>query len=241
MPSADFVFYNLRVGRSRAQIAKELNALARVNKPLTKRPALIGVCEAVGYSLPNIDGYRTKRDRSRPSRANIAAYVREDLDAGILWWIDLKFWWPRPNGPGNHAPRSWLVTRVGRIQVIVGHQPPLNARNAAQGQMEGINALARRMRPGKTPNRPRLALADWNRRKGESHGPSALAGLIGGYVVGGKIDAVVWRGGEGSKCGRGRYRRTAGLTLLKSDHKHALTVRVTAPANWWKPRTPKNT
>lgn len=231
MSPSRLTFYNLQVGRDRDQVARELRAL------LTDRPVLLGVCEATGYLLPRFRGYTLLRDTSRPSRANVAAWVREDLYRHHRWH-DLTETWTRTEHPGTHEPRSWLEVSTGRgavgMQTLVGHQPPKGTDNTQAAQAEGIALLERRMTPWRNPGwtgnsslarlRTRLVLMDANRRTGEpGPGPDTLAAAIGGRVVGQGIDCAVVRNGN---PGAARYVRAAAGVTLGSDHERAFTFLV---------------
>jgi hypothetical protein len=229
-------FYNLDNGRDPAQVNKEIRALCNMDAPPEKRPGLVGLCEAKGYSLPALDGFHLVRDQSTAPRANVAAYVQEPYWAGFTKWLDLEFTWPRTSNPGTHEPRSFPVFQMGDIQVIVVHQPPQNCQNSQDGQAEGIDALTDTMKPGPDANdyqtdRPRLALGDFNRRKSEGGpGPSKLAGNIGGNVWGGKIDCLVKRG-HGSIADVEYPAKIHGVAL-KSDHGHCYRTQLTC--GYWR-------
>lgn len=233
--SALVVFYNLDNNRDPAQVAKEIRGI------LDTGPALLGLCEAVGYDLPNRDGYHKVRDRSTKSRANVAAYVRTSMFGGGVKWHDLTETWSRTNAgaSGKHEARSFPTFKLGTMQAIVHHQPPQQCDNAQAAQQEGIDALAKVMKPGQDANdhqrhRPRVVVADFNRRKGESGpGPTPLANQISGRVVGGKIDAAVCRGDYAA--GSVSYPSKMGGVAFKSDHGHALRFTLTADADYWNP------
>lgn len=158
-----FRFYNLAPvgerGRNDAELVRrELRALANLN-PRTgrrlrglRRPKVIGVCEAVGRDLPRLLGYRLIRDRSRPSRGNLALYVVWWLPVTSVRWVDLELDWWRPKSPNaKHPGRSILVVRlVGFWTVIVGHAPQAPAarfpshvnRTLAAARLEWTRAMA---------------------------------------------------------------------------------------------------
>ena len=227
------LYYNLGPAGDRPFPAwaarREIRAL------LHDRPAVLGLSEAVGWPLPQIDGYRLIRNLGRPGRANIAAYVRADLKAPRwrMRWHDLRQTWSRTQHPGTHPPRSWLEMQVEGVQVIVGHQPPKFTDNVIASQQEGINLLRTRMGPWTRPTwkwvvgkkrelaRPRVVLADFNRRAHEEGpGPTPLAERIGGEVVGARIDCAVVRNGKAAQvCYIGQ---PAGVRLM-SDHPEALS------------------
>ncbi len=230
------IFYNLDNSRDDAQVARELRAFA------TARPAIIGICEAIGNTLPELHGYRLVRDRSTRSRQNIAAYVRKDLPVTHIEWIDLKKTWPRTNGKGGtHEARSYLKMRIGYMSVIVAHQPqrPLGSdelrRRLVAARTEGIERLSSEMTPAKTSPialaRPRLLMSDFNGRIGEQQGPHIVAKKIKGVVTGGeRIDNVISRGAV--KVHRYKtFSRIDGVEL-KSDHKHAVSFEITLRSAW---------
>jgi hypothetical protein len=178
---------------------------------LVSGPHGLGLCEAIGYDLPKVDGYTLHRDRSTESRANIAAYTRSDTLVINAQWHDLKETWTRTKHPGTHPPRSWFEVRLDGIQLLVGHQPPKGTDNTHDAQLEGIDLCTRRMAPwlrddwpDKTPEEkadakdcPRVALADWNRGPHESGpGPEMLCDRIDGWTAGGHIDLAVMRGND---------------------------------------------
>jgi hypothetical protein len=173
-------FYNCRVGRGSRTLAREIEAL------LTEQPAILGLCETTGYQLPKIAGYKLIRDRSNPSRANVAAYVRKDLPVSGVRWIDLNQTWGRTQATGQHEARSYLLFFAARIRVIVLHQPPRWTDNELPAQWEGIKSLAkaidprrfarlRKPRVRKSGRRPRVAIGDFNRRAFESGSLTAWA------------------------------------------------------------------
>jgi hypothetical protein len=223
-------FYNLQVARDRAQVVREVRALIRAT-----RPVVLGLCEATGYQLPHLAGYTLARDRSTPSRANVAASVRDDAYRHHRWH-DLDQTWTRTEHPGTHEPRSWLEISGGprSLQVLVGHQPPKGTDNTLEAQREGLALLERRMTPWRNPGwvgnsslarlRPRVVLMDANRRTGEpGPGPDTLAAAVGGQVVGRGIDCAVIRHGN---PGAARYVRAAAGVTLGSDHERAFTFLV---------------
>lgn len=230
-------FYNLRVGRSVVQVRQELNAI------LDTKPAFLGMCEAVGYSLPRIDGYRLIRDRSTPSRANIAAYVKRGGLSHVHWY-DMDEKWPRTEHPGMHEPRSWLEFRYHGIQVLVGHQPPKFTKNTIPAQKEGIDFLTDRMAPwthkewkrrteaskARSKARPRVVIMDANRGpREEGPGPKKLAQNIDGKIVGTRIDLGVYREARVANVG---YPTHAGREPLLTDHKHGFSFDLIVPDRW---------
>jgi hypothetical protein len=210
-----YLFYNLGPGRSSIRISQELRGMASM------RPRVIGLVEAIGYPLPDLPDYRRVRDTTRPSRANVAAYVRRDLTVKSVKWHDLSQTWPRTEMPGTHPPRSILELRVNGSQVIVYHAPPQTKHpDSFKGQQEGIAALTRLMAPGVgawSKKRPRVALMDANRRPGEpGPGPDKLAAAIDGTTRGTRIDCAVTRK---QPVDRVLYRRHVPGAELGSDHK----------------------
>lgn len=233
-------FYNLRVGRPQQQVAKEVRALLRYN------PAVLGLCEAVGYDLPGVEGYRLTRDRSTTSRANVAVYVALAL-AGKETWHDCQETWSRTEHPGTHEPRSWIEVRVGQCQFLVGHQPPKGTDNTQAAQQEGIDLCDTRMAPWhrddwseRTDEEkahakacPRVALADWNRgAKEPGPGPMALTKQVQGWTAGHYIDLAVGRGKEVSLRSV-EYQGACAGVAMKSDHQWgALVVKMDVAERW---------
>lgn len=234
-----FRFYNLESWRGR-DVVPEIRAL------LEDRPLLLGLCECLGNRLPEVPGYRLIRDGSRKSRANIAAYVRDDVPLEGIEWIDLSGTWPRTQGPGVHEARSYLLLTLGRMHVVVWHQPPKNARNAWTLQLEGINRVVARLAPWRrrpwrkarsrvrvllSKLRPRLVIGDANRRKGENGpGPDMLATQLGGETYGPWIDCLV-AGGQVEVLRENKRGRVDGQPL-DSDHRGAVEYVVKVP-RWW--------
>jgi hypothetical protein len=214
-------FYNVRVGRDQGQVAKELRAL------LDSGPHILGLCEATGYDLPDVDGYAKVRDRSTKSRANVAAYVKKG-QKGDHWWHDCRETWGRTQKPGEHEARSWIEVTVGTCQFLIGHQPPKGTDNVHDSQDEGIDLCADQMQPWKRDGwegdkenakaKPRIALCDWNRQEHEDGpGPKALRERIDGKSAMDHIDGAVFRGGDVSLAWFDYKNKVAGVTL-KTDH-----------------------
>ena len=232
------LFYNLDNNRDTAQVNKEIKALLDLDSPLKERPAVVGFCEAF-YSLNSYKGFTKVRNTKNKSRKNIAAYVREDLFGGDVKWHDLKETWSRtnPGATGQHEPRSYVSFLLGQMQFIVLHQPPKQVDNAKAAQKEGIDLLVSLMKPkedasDKQRSRPRIALGDYNKRKGEpSPGPDDLAERISGANVANKIDTAVRRG-DGSIKNESYPEKIGGVTL-KSDHGHAFRFDLSVPEKWW--------
>lgn len=222
-----FVLYNLRVGRSKERVVREILAI------LTSHvPAILILVEAIGYGdLPDYPGYERIQDRSRPSRANVVIYARTGL---VKWfrWHDMTKGWPRTEHPGTHEPRSWLELRLVGIlgaQVLAGHNPP-KGEGMEDARWESINAVTLLMAPWKRKGwrnrakvwrhaarlRPRAAFADWNNHPGESGpGQHLLSLRINGEVHGATIDAAVTRRADAEDPDTFK---TAGKTALKTDH-----------------------
>ena len=219
-------FYNLKVGRPIADVARELRAILA-----SQRPAVLGMCEANGYDLPRIAGYTLVRDRSSMSRANLAAYVRSDLEHRARY-VDLRRKWWRTKHPGLHPARSILIIRIGWFRVLVVHQAPKRARGSLEAQLEGITALVRIMRRWVRTNRPQVAMGDFNRRADEDGpGPSTLRFALretGRYAVvaSSRIDTAVIAG-EATFVGCEHFDHVGGFKL-GSDHE-AMRLTVTAP------------
>ena len=227
-------FYNLDNNRPNDQMAKEVRAL------LEWRPAVLGVCEANGYDLPGVEDYRLIRDTSKPGRANLAAWVKTNLEVSDVKWLDCEETWTKtnPGATGQHWPRSILELRAGRLKVWVAHQPPKGTDNVKASQQEGIDKLTARMAPwtrddweGKSEEekqdqkrQARVILWDANRGPNEDGpGPKQLCNRMDGWSCGSKIDLASWRGGEVEAARDPAYPSSAAGVQLKSDHGHAFT------------------
>lgn len=234
------ILYNLDNNRPHDQMAKEVRGLLE-----GPNPHILAVCEAKGYDLPGVGGWRqVDRDTSRPGRANVAAYLRNDveLDQSKTKWWDLEEQWTRPNDPPHqHWPRSILEFAPEGILVWVHHQPPKGTDNTKAAQQEGIDQLTQRMAPwlrndweDRTPedqqralNKPRVVLWDANRKPGESGpGPDMLARDIDGWNCGHKIDLGTWRGHHVAGVKSPEYIASANGVQLKSDHGTAFKFRL---------------
>lgn len=236
-----FRFYNLDNYRGR-ETGPEIRAL------LEDRPLLLGLCEVHGNRLPDVKGYRIVRDRSNRSRANIVTYVRDDVPLEGIDWLDLVGTWPRtnPGAVGVHEARSYLVLTLGRMPVIIWHQPPKNARDAWTLQWEGVNAVVRLVAPWRRESwnrkrdvvrrrlaklRPWMVLGDGNRRTGETGpGPDSVASIADGAVYGPWVDQLT-AGGQLEVTGMRKLPRVDGEPL-DSDHKGAISYMVEIPT-WW--------
>lgn len=234
-------FYNIRVGRNGGVVAKEIRALL-------DDPDLIalGLVEAVGYLLPHVPGWHLIRDRSTPGRANVAAYTR--IKPTHIQWHDHKFTWKRTKHPGQHPPRSTLEFRLGRLQMLVCHQPPSPHINE-QAQAEGIRILTREMAPWTRDEkvwerlsrnirfvskaRPRVVVGDFNRApRGPGPSPLRLAENINGIVLGWHIDCAVVRK---VTWGQVRYFTKVNGVELGTDHPHGAFEFFIGYAERWKP------
>lgn len=207
MTRACFRFYNVRVGRSPKVVGRELRAICLAHP----RPLVVGLCETVGYELPDIPGYKLLRDRSTRSRANIAAYVDARHEISEVRWLDQEETWGRTQHAGEHEARVTLQFLVDDTQVLVGHQAPRGTDNTVAAQTEGINTMIKAMAPwtrrgfqdrlalwrAKAKDRPRLVMMDVNRPH-DVPGPGAwtLARAIGGKIFGQRILCMVARNVE---------------------------------------------
>ena len=213
------VFWNVDNNRSAAAYEAGIKRLTRKRGIRRRRPAILGLCETTNADLPALKNYRRIRDRKPDGRGNLTMYVRRNLPVTDIEWVDLDFTWPNTQRPGTHWPRSILAVTIGSLRTAIWHAPPNNAKNAPAGQREGIRELRRL--------RPHLVLGDWNRRKGDSHGPSTLAQrLPNGRVRGHRIDAAVIAFNTGG-CNV-KYPKMSG------DHGHAFEMTFRAPARLWK-------
>lgn len=218
-------FYNVDNSRDPGQVAKEIRAL------LDGGPAVLGLCET-NVDLPDVDGYRMIRDRSRAGRENVTAYVDGELDVSDVRWHDLSQTWSNTQRPGTHWPRSILEFRAGRLRVFVAHAPPKGTDNVERSQGEHVDKLAHRLTPWKYEGwsgdeqaakaSARVVLWDANRKPGEGdNGPDTLARKSGTYNAGAKIDLATYRGGDVKSCGNVSYFSSVAGVELKSDHGHA--------------------
>lgn len=211
------------------------------------RPRVAGVVEVIGDHLQPVPGYQLVRDTSRRSRANIAAYVREDCELRRSWWIDHETTWTRTSHTGTHEPRSTLVLGVGAAQVLVAHQVPLGTDNSHKGQLEIVHALELVMAPWRRPRlrdtAPELSLADMRARPRallwDDNAPGLL-GLgsdylgprIGAQRHGEHLDNLLERNVPAHPGGE--YVKHAGGVELATDHPWgALVVHVLKGAIRW--------
>lgn len=232
-------FYNLESWRRR-------DTLPEIRALLEDRPLVLGLCECLGNRLPDVHGYRIVDDRTNRSRANVAAYVRDDVPLERIEWLDLEGTWPRTEGPGIHEARSFLLLTLGRARLVIWHQAPKGAANSWTLQLEGLNRVVRVLAPwrrkawrkaaGRTrvalaKLRPRLVIGDGNRRKGESGpGPDMLAAQLDGTVHGPWVDALT-TGGQVTVTDSRKLPRVDGQPL-DSDHLGAVSYTVRVPT-WW--------
>jgi hypothetical protein len=221
-------FYNLDNNRPTDQTDREIRAL------LDPRPAILGLCETTGADLPGVEDYRLIRDRSKPGRDNLAAYVKTNLEVdGVEWW-DLEQTWGKtnPGASGQHWPRSILEFRAGRLKVSIAHAPPKGTDNVERSQGEHVDKLAARMCPWKGDNftgdeddaraQARVILWDANRKPGEGdNGPDTLTRECGATNAGAKIDLATYRGGEVEGHRQVAYFSSVAGVALQSDHGHA--------------------
>lgn len=210
------------------QVGHELRAMA------TAKPAVIGVVEALGNHLPELPGYTLIRDTSTPSRANIAAYVRDDLDPTHIQWHDLKVGWARTKYPGNHEPRSILTFRIGgRFRVIVAHHPPAGAGKRARAEHFArlVTLLNRNLLW------PVALLWDAN------GAARTLAAVTGCRVIGRRVDCILARGAfrfrfkylaEFDDPRGPRYKKVRFL----GDHGDVLSAALKVPLRWITPQQP---
>ena len=76
------------------------------------------------------------RDRSKPGRENVTAYVHDGLEVSDVQWHDLDVTWSNTQRPGTHWPRSILEFRAGPLRVFVAHAPPKGTDNVTASQKE---------------------------------------------------------------------------------------------------------
>lgn len=166
MERVQFAFYNLAPAgdpnRGPAFVTRESEAIVnnRPRNPLRRRPKVYGVVEAIGRRLPELKRYHLIRDTSRPSRANVALYVRKGLKFGSVRWIDHEIPWPRVLHSGQHEPRSTLVVTVEGWTIVVAHAPQVGAAmKAARDEWLTIEA---RLLAAANHDWPVLLLSDSN-------------------------------------------------------------------------------
>lgn len=209
------------------------------------RGGVLVLVETIGYGdLPEVHGMALHRDRTGgpyggESRANVSVYVHHSLPWRWMRWEDHRCPWPRTEHPGTHPSRSTQVHRIGRVDLRLGHAPPLGHGTSA-ARAEWYDATGDHMAPWTTPGwaakaavwrqaarlRPRATVADFN--PGSDRSPVSLAARVGGAVVG-KLgpDRAVIRGCYATEV---RYRRTVAGLELPTDHEHgALTFCLRIP------------
>jgi hypothetical protein len=222
-------FYNLDNNRNDKQVETEIRAL------LEEEPLVLGMCETIGNTLPLVSGYWRIQDKTNKSRANIGAYIRKGVPVGEPRWAQHTETWGRTQAKGIHEARATLYIDVDGVQTVIGHVPPKVA--GIKAQQEAINIFVRIMAPWKLPKRvglvrrirrrrkPRLCIADFNRRRDEpGPGPSQLATRIKGWVLSNRIDTAVFRRLRASNP---RYIHQVNGVKLLSDHHHALQFSIT--------------
>lgn len=216
-------------GRDPVQIDREMQEAARLQY------AIIGAIETIGSGTPpNLKGYRKFSDRSTDSRKNVTAWVRADLDAEIVGWIDHDKTFPRKEGKGPHPARSTMILRVGDALVLVGHAPP-NWPGAGPAREEWVNDIADRVAPWRKDDwldrdpvnrrrvkrRPVLILVDHNGLGRD------LARAIGGRLTGSSVDALISRK---VRIRFVRRVRNIGTVPFQGDHGHVTIVGIEVPA-----------
>lgn len=201
------------------------------------RPRVAIACEVIGDRMDPRPGYTMVRDTSRPGRANLVAYVRDDCQLRRRWWIDHRTTWTRtnPGAKGQHPARSTLVLGIGDAQVLGGHNVPLGTDNTHVGQLEIVQALHLVMAPWKRPRirdaapelslsamraRPRVLLWDDNApddgpEEERGLGSRYLAPKVAGQAWGAHIDSAVARN---AGVERVSYATHAGGLELATDH-----------------------
>lgn len=244
--------YNVDNGRPARIVDRELAGLMR-----EYRPRVAVLTETIGLDVAPIPGWTQVRDRSRPGRANVTLLVRDDCDLGRVRWIDCHQTWTRWEPPGTdaqHWPRSFVLARVGRFQVLGAHQPPMGTDNTHDAQLEQIDRLTSIMAPwhraqaGTTSpdalslmrTRPRLLLWDPNRHPAvtDEPGPALLAARIRGKAHGAATDGAVTRmvatvPDDKLAGSTEAYPRHAGGVQLRSDHGRAYVISLgTTPGSW---------
>lgn len=98
--------YNIRVGRDGRQVAREVEAMLNARGTF-----LVLLTEASGYNLPRVASHWLIRDRDKPERANLAAYVKRGHLADETF-VDLEKTWKATERAGQHDPRAILAARV---------------------------------------------------------------------------------------------------------------------------------
>lgn len=211
------------------------------------RPRAAVACEVVGDKLQPQPGYRMVRDTSRPGRANLVAFIREDCDLRRSWWIDHRTTWTRTSGTGTHPARSSMVLGIGSLQLLGAHNVPLGADRSHDGQLEIVHALQLVMAPWKRPrirdhapelgvqamkDRPRVLLWDDNAPGGTGLGSDYLGPRVPAWRHGEHLDNALQRNLVIQDT---EYVTHAGGVQLATDHPWgALVVHVTPGVVVWK-------
>ncbi len=223
------------------QVGVELRAIAAF-----LRPDFIDVIEALGNDLPEIRGYVLIRDLSTLSRANIAAYVRDDLPLSHVRWHDMEHGWPRIEGPardarGNlriHEPRSFLTYRIARLRRGVAHDPDPRAKGGAR--REHRRKLTRWL----------VAHPLWPLLLGEDSNGNAPVLLRAVRKVarlrrlGRRVDTALGRGlihGQATYLTEVPRTDARGSVRFMGDHKGFLVVRAKVATRFLRPRQPRHT
>ena len=244
--------YNVDNGRPARVVSREVNGLLA-----EFRPRVAVLTETIGLDLEPTPGWTQVRDRSRPGRANVTMLVREDCELGRPWWVDCTETWTRWEPPGTdaqHWPRSFVVARVGRFQVLGAHQPPQGTDNTYDAQLEQLDKLTAVMSPWKHPGRkvctadeldamrarPRLLLWDPNRHPEamDGPGPALLAERIRGKAHGAATDGAVTRmvavvPDRKLHDRTEAYPKSAGGVELRSDHGRAYVLSLGTTRESW--------
>lgn len=210
------------------------------------RPRAAIACEVIGDRLEPQPGYSMIRDRSRPGRANLVGYVREDCTLRRSWWIDHTTTWSRTETTGTHPARSTLVLGIGSLQLLGAHNVPLGTDATEQGQRELVRAIALVMTPWRRASirreapeldvekmraRPRVVLWDDNAPADHGLGGDYLAEHVGGQRHGEHIDNAVTRQLAVESV---EYVHHAGGVQLATDHPWgALVVHVARGSVDW--------
>lgn len=225
-------FYNLRVSRPQLRVREEIHAL------LLSDPEILAGCEAVGYLLPEIPGYRLLRNRRTASHSNVFAYVSDEIPVTKVRWQVLRKTWRRTQHAGQHEPRVILKFRAGGVRFAVTHAPQVDGANTMPARDEILSALALLACPWRRPLwnllpaavrdteklRPSVVLWDPN-ALGKS-----LATLVGGRDVGTAIEGAVSRGQV--VASKGELITHASGVELRSDHRHAFRFELWVPRRW---------
>lgn len=213
-------------------------------------PRAIVMAETIGRRFQPLPGYLQVRDVSRPGRANLTVFVREDCERHRVRWVDLSETWTRwKDKDRQHPPRSIVAIGLGTVQLVGAHQPPEGTDNTYAAQVEGIDALSLMMAPWKWRTlpvgsedaatlmraRPRLLLWDPNHAPDEwGPGPKYLAHRISpAWYHGGKTDGAVNRG-DITVLSDGMVDHAGGVAIPTDDHRGAylLNCRLGKGQSW---------